>query len=319
MIAVTGSHGFVGRALLALAIRENISLRAIAREDYLIQAAYQGCDAVIHLAGLAHRKSASLNDFMKVNCDLAVGCAGAAAGAGVKRFIYVSSSKALRDFAENAQALDESAKASPGCDYGRSKLAAEERLLALGETGIIEVVIIRPALVIGSPAKANLKSLARLAQWMKQRPWSRALGQWALAGFQAPRSYSSLENLCSALTHVAGSKTGKVATFHVVDNELMSTSELYQKLVRSGSAPGGANKTFEVPNGRPSSKGFSLVLQFALRSLGMKSTFNAIGRPFVLDGTKIQRELGWKPQNILDAELQRIMADLPLLEDSSKG
>jgi nucleoside-diphosphate-sugar epimerase len=319
MIAVTGSHGFVGMALLAFAALENISLRAIPRKNYLNNDAYRGCDVVIHLAGLAHRKSATSDDFMAVNCDLAVSCAEVAASAGVNRFIYVSSSKALRDFAESDQALDETTKAAPGCDYGRSKLAAEEKLWALGETGAIQVIIIRPALVIGAPAKANLRSLAKLAQRASLCAWSLSLSRWAFSGFQAPRSYTSLENLCSALIHVARSTTGRAGTFHVVDDEVMSTSELFQKLVRFGNARWSKTGAFNEPKARPSSKGFSAVLEFALRSLGLNATFNAIGRPFVLNGTKIQRQLGWKPQNLVDVELQRIMANLPFSGEGSKG
>jgi nucleoside-diphosphate-sugar epimerase len=213
MIAVTGSHGFIGRALLALATRENITLRAIAREDYLNRDAYQGCNAVIHLAGLAHRKSAKLNDFMAINCDLTVQCAATAAGAGVRRFIYVSSSKALRDFAENTQALDESTNPSPSCDYGRSKLAAEEKLITLGQSLAMKIVIIRPALVLGSPTKANLALIARLAQRVSSWHWSLTLAQWGFSGFQAPRSYTSLENLCSALLHVSTLQTEQCGIF----------------------------------------------------------------------------------------------------------
>jgi nucleoside-diphosphate-sugar epimerase len=319
MISVTGSHGFVGQGLLAQAALENFPLRAIPRADYLNPEAYQGCHAVIFLAGLAHRKSASLDLFLAINCDLAVESFRAAARAGIKRFVYVSSSKALCDFAENALALDELIPAIPTCDYGRSKRAAEVQLLTLGASLGLEVIIIRPALVIGAPAKANLASLAKLAWWLTRFPWKIGLSRGIFAGFQAQKSYTSLGNLCRALIYVANSKAGNGNIYHVVDDQTLSTSELLEKLVIFGSDHVDGKRLPRGDTSRVLPHVMSFTLKCALKTLGMNATLNALARPLVLDGSKIQRELGWKPEPRIDVELQQIMATLPYLDEGSKG
>jgi UDP-glucose 4-epimerase len=317
--AITGSHGFVGKGLMSFALREAISIRAVPREDYLKSKAYEGCTTVIHLAGLAHRRSATLDDFREINCELALKCARTAALAGAKRFIYVSSSKALRDFAENDRPLNESELASPRCDYGRSKLAAELGLLALHREGVIEVVIVRPALVIGSPAKANLRSLAQAARWTRRFPWLSGFGNWIFSSFQAPKSYTGLENLCSALIRIAQSKGGAGSIFHVVENQDMSTSSLFNRMVNAGGTEPGSPQCKGSSDGSQYPRFLFIVTRHALTFLGMRQTYNALARPFVLDGNKIKQELDWKPQVPIDVELQRIMADLPFSEEGSKG
>ena len=319
MIAITGSHGFVGKGFITFASKKNIDVRLIARENYLAVKSYEGCDVVIHLAGLAHRKSATLKDFIEINCDLAVNCARTAARAGVKRFIYVSSSKALRDFAENDQPLKESERASPRCDYGRSKLAAETALLGLHREGHIEVVVIRPALVIGAPAKANLRTLARAAHWACRLSPINGVANWVFSGFQAQKSYTSLENLCSALVCSAHSKLASGGVFHVVEDQTMSTAFLFNRMVAAGRTNLGLPRNTTSLNGSQTPTILTFVLRQVLTFLGMIQVFQALALPFVLDGTKIQKELDWKPQAHIDAELQRIMANLPSLDERSKG
>jgi UDP-glucose 4-epimerase len=319
MILVSGANGFVGRGLIAHAFDNRVLIRALPREDYLKIEAFKGCDAVIHLAGLAHRKSAALEDFVKINCDLAINCARVAARAGVKRFVYVSSSKALRGYAETTLPLSEATKASPICDYGRSKLAAEHGLLSLGQKGEIEVIIVRPALVIGAPAKANLKTLARAAQWSRQMPWSSWFWNSAFSGFQAPKSFTSLENLTSALLFLAHSEQGGGSIFHVVDDEPISTSTLFYKLENTAQAKLRCPLSSTTNKYPYQTKGLNSLVKLGFRACGLKQTYDNLACPFVLDGTKIQRELGWKPKPLIDVELQRIMKNLPYSDEGSKG
>lgn len=327
MIAITGSTGFVGKELRNYARQRGIALSAVARKDYRNPDAYRGCNAVIHLAGLAHRRSATLEDFVKVNCALALDCLRAAELAGVKRFVYVSSSKALRDFADSALALDESVAPKPGCNYGRSKLAAETQLLDYARTHLLDVVILRPALVIGSPPKANLKNLALAAQYFGRFEWSARLGAKLFSGFCGPRSYTGLQNLCSAAVFVSQVAIGRERVFHVADHETMSTSKLFQCLLALALSrraqednPIDLKKALKsTPKNAPKVSIFSTLIKSVLRVTGMKATLNALDCPLVLDGTLIQRELGWTPERPLADELQRIMTNPPNVGESRKG
>jgi nucleoside-diphosphate-sugar epimerase len=300
-------------------VGEAILIRAIKREEYLEPNAYLGCTAVIHLAGLAHRRGHQPRAHMAVNCDLAVASATAAAEAGVKRFIYVSSSKALADFAQDETALDEEFPPAPTCSYGRSKRAAEIGLLELHRQGIIEVVIARPALVIGSPAKANLRALARCASFSAKYPAMLPVFQFILSTSRAKKSLTSLGNLGSALVWMAqdGRAGGKI--FHVVDDVPLSSQGLFLRLFNSANN----SQTSKIQDQRNDSSWpkFAWTNQFlslAFTLLGRSQSYSALTRPLVLDGRKIQRELEWCPETRIDAELQQIMMSLHQREEARK-
>jgi nucleoside-diphosphate-sugar epimerase len=130
-IFVTGASGFIGQHLCA----------AIPGRGHPLAESMTGADAVVHLANIAHAKAPE-SELRRVNVEGTVARAKEAARAGVRRFIYLSSSLAI-------DASD---------PYGRSKLAAEQ---GLAELRGIEIVIVRPPLVYGPGVKANFLALMR--------------------------------------------------------------------------------------------------------------------------------------------------------------
>ena len=109
---------------------------------------------VVHAAGLTRAGRAS--DFYSVNEEGTRRLAAAAAAAGVRRFVLISSLA--------ARGPDACAKAGgddPVSDYGRSKLAAEAYLRDLG--GPMEAVALRPAAVYG-PRDRDFLPLFRMAR-----------------------------------------------------------------------------------------------------------------------------------------------------------
>ncbi len=159
---VTGASGFIGKALCALLQAQGFFVRACLRtpltgpwDEVVVgdlrntktpawQQAMQGMDTVFHFAGIAHTK-ASTRDYWVVNVEASEALMQLAISAGVARFIYGSSIKAIE----------------PDDDYGRSKQAAEKRLLVLGKAHGVQVSILQPVLVYGSPLKGNLLRLLR--------------------------------------------------------------------------------------------------------------------------------------------------------------
>jgi nucleoside-diphosphate-sugar epimerase len=173
-VAVTGATGFIGQALVRRLGGTNYTVRAIARrqpinmsagdEFYLSpdlrvpgqwRRAFAGADVVIHCAGqAAGRDTEELN---RVNVQATREMALAAAMAGVRRFVFLSSVKAMAEMSESPLRPDSPAR--PLRPYGVSKLRAEEALANISiETGI-EVVVVRPPVVYGPGVGGQLQTL----------------------------------------------------------------------------------------------------------------------------------------------------------------
>lgn len=186
-ILITGASGFVGSALLpvlaphhrlVLAQRRRGGQSAIAGAEQRFvgdigpqtdwSAALREIDAVVHLAAYVHvgdtRADPALA--MQVNCAGTLRLAEAARRAGVRRFVFLSSAKVNGEASGNVPFREDDAPRPEGA-YAQSKWAAEQALAALAaeggpEAATYEIVILRPPLVYGPGAKANLRALVRL-------------------------------------------------------------------------------------------------------------------------------------------------------------
>ncbi|MGE3873329.1 MAG: NAD-dependent epimerase/dehydratase family protein [Parvibaculaceae bacterium] len=162
-IALTGSTGFVGRHLAKALAEAGFALRLLVRQaphdcgfgsaetitgtlddDAALTRLVSGCAAVIHLAGAI--AAPDREAFFAVNARGTERIAKAAMAAGVPRFIHVSSLAAREPRIS---------------DYGASKRAAEEALLALKPQGLL---IVRPPVVYGPGDRATLPLLAQFTR-----------------------------------------------------------------------------------------------------------------------------------------------------------
>jgi len=122
--------------------------------------AIQGMDYVFHVAGLTRAHTADA--YRKANTDTTRQLLRAALDSGtqLQRFVYVSSLAAAGP-AQGEEPIDESTTPHPIEDYGASKLAAEQVVLALADR--VAVTIVRPPAVYG-PRDHNMLVLFRTAQ-----------------------------------------------------------------------------------------------------------------------------------------------------------
>lgn len=165
---VTGASGYLGSALVPALQEAGHSVRALVHRRSASAAvdsslcadlaagvpgdALRDVSTVYHLAGLAHR-GASAADYEAINVDAALRLAEAAADAGARCFLFVSSVKAgLVGAAEGS--------------YAASKARAEALLLEMAAARAMSVVIVRPALVYGGPVRGYLRWLQR---WVAAR------------------------------------------------------------------------------------------------------------------------------------------------------
>lgn len=109
-------------------------------------------DAVVHLAARNNDEPGSEAAFTRDNVSLAQQVALAAREQGVKRFVFLSTTKALDN---------------PKCSYGKSKAAAEKSVANLA-TDTFEVVIVRLPPVYGPGARGKLRYLTTLPAEIRQ-------------------------------------------------------------------------------------------------------------------------------------------------------
>jgi nucleoside-diphosphate-sugar epimerase len=239
-VLLTGATGFIGRHLAPALAAQGLSVRAALRrpeqmkgldpaiepvvvgdlaEEVDWRPALLGIESVIHLAGIAHT-GASRSDasYDRVNRQATVHLARAARDAGA-RFLFVSSVRAQSGPAAPG-VLNEDTLPAPTDAYGRSKLAAEREIAALGGA----CVILRPTLVYGRGVGGNMGALLRLARLPIPLPFG---------AIRNARSLLAIENLAAAVQLALTSHAALGGTFLVADAVPLSLAEIVA-LVRRG-------------------------------------------------------------------------------------
>jgi len=223
-LLVTGASGFVGRAVVtAFALRGDAVRAAVRRlpqpafpeqvevirhpdlsQRFDWAPALDGVDRVIHLAGIAHAGTGVAPElYERINHLATAELAAAAARAGIKQFVYVSSIRA-QSGATADHALTESDAAAPSDAYGRSKLAAEAAVQAAG----VPYTILRPVLIYGPGVRGNFALLVRAAR----SPWP-----LPVRDFVNRRSLLGIDNFISALSFVLSAPAALGQTYVVAD------------------------------------------------------------------------------------------------------
>lgn len=194
-ILVTGAGGFIGSHLCP----------ALAAGGHELRTAVDGCDAVVHLANIAHTDAGPV-ELHRVNVEGTIAQARTALAAGARHFVYLSSIKAAR--ADDA--------------YGRAKSLAEQALLKLAG---LEAVILRPPLVYGPRVKANFLALMRAID----RGWP-----LPFASIANRRSLVFVGNLVDAILRCL---EGPAGVFELSDGAPVSTPDLCRAIARALGRP----------------------------------------------------------------------------------
>ncbi|MCX6768084.1 MAG: NAD-dependent epimerase/dehydratase family protein [Candidatus Micrarchaeota archaeon] len=176
LILVTGATGRLGRALVKKLLAEGHGLRLVARDKRAcahafggrcetvqldlenaraseLAAACRGCPQVIHLAALLE---GSEKELMQANWWATKKLVTAARKAGVKRFIYCSTTSV---YGNPRGTVAENSPKKPVAAYGKSKLLAEAAVMRGG----VPWIILRPAVIYGPGFSAGFKALAKAA------------------------------------------------------------------------------------------------------------------------------------------------------------
>jgi len=306
-ILVTGTTGFIGRALIKELLNQKFGVIAAVRylkpclpkdvlqvnisDLFVLENAQvmQDVEVVIHCAARVHIMNESDTDpleaFRKVNTAGTLCLAKQAVDAGVKRFVFISSISVIGSISEKP--FSESDATNPERAYAISKYEAELGLLSLAKETDLEVVIIRPPLVYGPNASGNFGSLVR----------------WVNNGIPLPlgsvynrRSFVALDNLVSFILLCADCKKSPQAAneiFLISDGKDVSTTDLIRKV---GKAFGKKQRLIPVS---------VVLMKYVARLMDKGDVAHSLFGSLQIDSSKARELLKWQPVISMDEQLRK--------------
>lgn len=244
-VAITGSSGFVGRALVSYLESLSVDFVCIDRLgsysscslgprqfflDYAdhcsLVSALSGCSVVIHLAGRAHKIKSNSDyaraQFQEANVASLQHVVSASMQAGIRRIVFVSSIGVLGSTTNGAPFSDFSPP-RPTSLYAQTKYAAEQLLVSsLKDLGDIDWVILRPPLIYGPSCPGNLARLTLLVKKLPLLPF---------ASIRNRKSFISINNFVSILYLCSHHPRVSRRSFVVSDCDDISVSEIFACLL----------------------------------------------------------------------------------------
>lgn len=306
---VTGATGLLGRHLVETLAGSGWRVRAlvrgsgrveglehlgaeVVRGDLLdaesLKEAARGSDYVFHSA--AHVGDwGSRQLFFKTNVDGTRNLLSAAEGAGVRRFVHISTAW-VYGMSLNGSAIDESFPARPTGDmYGDSKVAGEKVVLDYNGKGRLPVTVLRPALCYGPH---DWKFLPRVIESLRGRvPVMIGPGD-----HRAPLVFVGDVAECAAVAALSDEASGQV--FNVASPETVTWNMVVETITgATGLKPPSLHLPFPVAYGA------SALMESAWRlfraqgpPLLTKYAARLVGKGYNFDGSRAGRQLGFIPR-----------------------
>jgi len=239
-ILITGATGFIGNKFLKSLDRETYSINILSRKkiknynthicdfskDVIPLDAFKNIDIVFHFAGYAHdikknKNQKSLNE--KINFDASKNIIEASILNKVKKFIFISSTKA-----ENIKVtdldIDTKKNNVPDDYYAKSKKKVEEYLKNKCTNINMKFLIIRPALVYGPGVKGNLKTLLYIFNfyWFPPLPKTNNC-----------KSMVHVDDLIDSINFLNNKENIFNDTYTITDGECYSARDIYEILCKA--------------------------------------------------------------------------------------
>lgn len=305
-LLVTGASGFVGTAFCQAPQLSSTSIYGVVRAPFQIallpphvkpvvaeslndlaarQDVLSQIDCVVHLAARVHVMRDAVSDplsaFRAVNTEATRELAIAAAKAGVRRFVYLSSIKVNGE--GQAEPYSEHSKPDPQDPYGISKWEAECALQEVAADTGLEVVVIRPPLVYGAGVKANFLQLMRLVKRGVPLPFGRV---------NNARSLIYVGNLVDAIATCATHQNAPGHTFLVSDGVGVSTPDLIRNVAIALNC---SAHLLPIPPD---------TLRFFGKVTRESAAIDRLLGSLTIDDRKIRQTLSWRPPYSLQQGLE---------------
>lgn len=306
LILLTGGTGFVGSAVaryllakhgckLILPVRrslaESMSCQILVGEingntDW--SATMANVEVVIHCAARVHVMRETHTDpltaFRSTNVEGTLHLARAAAAAGAKRFIFLSSVKVYGEESAPDNPFQVDDTLAPSDAYGISKLEAEQALQVLATQTGMEVVIIRPPLVYGRGVKGNFASMIRLVKRGLPLP---------LGAIHNKRSLVGIDNLVDLIVRCLDHPAAANQILLASDGEDLSTTELLRSVAKAMGKP---LRLLPIP---------ARMLQLGASVLGKQAMAQRLLGSLQMDISQTCALLEWVPPYTVEEELRR--------------
>jgi nucleoside-diphosphate-sugar epimerase len=307
-ILVTGASGFIGRVLVARLAQAGHDVLAVSRapmaappgvrhaqvlgyqDAATLRGLATGCDAVVHLAAIAHRavSGPQAGAMFEPNVASTLAVTRAAVDGGAGRFVLVSSIGVNGNCTTGGRVLTEADAPGPVEAYAMSKLRSEEALRAIAASHpALEAVIVRPPLVYGPNPPGNFGRLWRAVAGRAWLPFGRIDNR---------RSFIGIDNLCDLLELCVRHPAAAGEVFLAADTEDVSTAELVRRMARALDV---APRLLDVP---------MPLVRLAARMAGRAEQLERLAGSLQVDAGKARRMLGWAPALTLDQGLARAAA-----------
>jgi nucleoside-diphosphate-sugar epimerase len=244
-----------------------IQIKGDLRHPAVVEKALAGCDAVIHLACISNDPSFELNPALgrEVNFDCFRPFVKAAKKAGVKRFVYASSSS-VYGIKEGVNVTEE-LSLEPLTDYSKYKALCEEVLTEEREPGFT-TLILRPATVCGYSPRQRLDVIVNIL-------CNHAVnaGKIKVFGGSQLRPNIHIEDMtdlyCDALQFADEKIDGKIYNAGFENHSVLELGEMVQRIV--------GHNTVELEM--------------------VPTDYN---RSYHVSSEKIARELGWRTKRTIE-------------------
>ena len=311
-VLVTGASGFIGRHVCQSFLDRGEQVVALSRSDgaapqgihvarasdlldrNALRSALSGIQTVVHLAGRVHAKREGKDDpeseCRRVNVDGTSALLDEAVTAGVPRFVFISSVKAVAN--ESDFALDENTPPMPVDAYGESKLEAERLVRVVSVRENLHAPILRLPVVYGPGMKSNMLRLFQAVARGVPLP---------IAGIHNRRSFAYVGNVTDAIHAILSAPTAAHETFFLSDGTDLSTPDLARRI---SAAVGRQSRLFTVPVPVLRALGGTgyLLSRITPFHFTLDSLSALVGSLFV-DTSKIQQMTGYQPAVSVDEGL----------------
>jgi len=262
---------------------------------------------VFHAAGVIH-PTTSCKEFYQVNAQGTERLLQAAAKAGVRRFVHVSSNSPIGTNAnlDPVQLFDENSPYNPYMHYGKSKKMGEDLVNAAGQMareGGMETVIIRPPWFYG-PGQPPRQTL--FFTMIKN-------GKAPIVGSgQNLRSMAYIDNICQGLMLCERTAAASGKTYWIADSQPYTMNQIVdtiEKLLETEFNLPVAHKRMKLPD---IASDVALLVDQVLQKLGLYQqkfhVLSEMNKNIACSIDTARRELGYNPQISLEEGMRRSIA-----------